>query len=180
MSSSEYPKPWAARLEEGASLPGVVEKAAADLGVDFLEVTGFGSLASARIDAGGGDQRTFTGPLTLLSLNGRVRRAGEVTICDMVCTFSRSTGNGIEVLGGVLVEAETIFAELSFTALDVLEVDGQGGERVQGPGRIREDRRSRGPRRGSGPTSSPSRKGSSGRVTRGSGTRRSCCRAGAT
>lgn len=139
MNSSAFPKPRGVRLEDGESLPEAIERAAAGLGLDFCQVTGFGRLASARIDAdGGGEPVRFAGPLTLLSLNGRVRIAGDVTICDLVCTLGRDTDNGVQVLGGLLVEAETVFAELAFTALEVFEAGGSARERAARPAPARE------------------------------------------
>ncbi|MFO8073463.1 MAG: hypothetical protein R6V85_16485 [Polyangia bacterium] len=124
------------RLEEGALLPGAIEAAAAELGLEFCDVRGFGRLRGLEIRAAGSEAPSrFEGPLDLLQLSGRMRRAGRVELSDWLCVVSRSTDNGVQVLGGELLEAECDFAELSFEPLLSTEPDlprGVAGERSSG------------------------------------------------
>jgi predicted DNA-binding protein with PD1-like motif len=115
---TEQPRPLAVRLEEGAILPGAVEAEAARLELEFCDVDGFGELAWIELQtAGASEPRRFEGPLDLLTLRGRLRRVGDVVLADFACTVSRSTDNGIQLLGGQLVGARTNFVELRMVPL---------------------------------------------------------------
>jgi predicted DNA-binding protein with PD1-like motif len=107
----------ALRFESGAMLPSAAEAAAADAELGFCDVRGFGELHWVELQPTGGETRRLRGPLDLLGLQGRLRRAGEVVLADWICTVSRETENGIEVVGGRLVAAECSFAEVSLTPL---------------------------------------------------------------
>jgi predicted DNA-binding protein with PD1-like motif len=128
----EKPPALGVRLEQGALLPDAIEAAAAELGLEFCDVRGFGRLRRLEIRAAGSEAPSrFEGPLDLLQLSGRMRRAGRVELSDWLCVVSRSTDNGVQVLGGELLAAECDFAELSFEPLLSAEPDlprGVGGE----------------------------------------------------
>jgi predicted DNA-binding protein with PD1-like motif len=107
----------AVRFESGAILPAAAEAAAADEALGFCDVRGFGELNWVELQPTAGGTRRLRGPLDLLGLQGRLRRAGDVVLSDWICTVSRETDNGIEVIGGRLVAAECSFAEVSLTPL---------------------------------------------------------------
>ncbi|MDD5307012.1 MAG: hypothetical protein PHU25_06795 [Deltaproteobacteria bacterium] len=116
--------PRAMRLEAGAMLPDAVERAADALGMAFGDAIGFGRLRWVELTFG--DGRTpvrIKGPLELLDLKARIRRAGDARLADYVCTLARLTDNGVEVLGGGLARAEVEFVELSLTPLELAAVE---------------------------------------------------------
>jgi predicted DNA-binding protein with PD1-like motif len=127
MTSSD--ESLAVRIEAGAELPAAIEQAAEDLGLEFCDIDGFGELEWVEIaTAGGAGSRRFEGPLDLLGLRGRLRRAGDVKLADYVCTVSRDAGDGIELLGGKLAGARAGFVELRFAPLVAAEVDAADAE----------------------------------------------------
>jgi predicted DNA-binding protein with PD1-like motif len=107
----------AVRFEGGTLLPAAAAAAAAAESLGFCDVQGFGELRWVELKPTTGEARRLRGPLDLLGLQGRLRRVGDVVLSDWVCTVSRETDNGIEVLGGRLVAAECAFAEISLTPL---------------------------------------------------------------
>ena len=113
----------AIRLESGAVLPAAIDSAARELDLELCDVTGFGELQ--RVDlvvAGAAEPSSFDGPLDLLDLKGRWRRAGDVVLADFFCTVSRLTDNGIQLLGGRLVGAAVGFVELTLSTPVVAEL----------------------------------------------------------
>ncbi|HUT79007.1 MAG TPA: hypothetical protein VM285_15015 [Polyangia bacterium] len=117
----------ALRFDNGTMLPAAAEAAAADADLGFCDVRGFGELNWVELQPTAGGTRRLRGPLDLLGLQGRLRRAGDVVLADWICTVSRETDNGIEVLGGRLVAAECSFAELSLTPLAALATAANRG-----------------------------------------------------
>lgn len=111
-------QPLAVRLESGAELPAAIEGAAEEAGLEFCDVIGFGVLEWIEIQAAGADAPTrFRGPLDLLHLSGRLRRAGPLTLADYTCSVSRATDNGVELLGGRLCRAAAEFVEITLVPL---------------------------------------------------------------
>ena len=111
------------RWEAGALLPASVEQALNQLSTSFCDITGFGELAWVVLQFGEDKESLFyEGPLQLIDLKGRLRQAGDVLLSDLVCTVSRLTDNGVQVLGGKLKEAEVSFLELTFTPLKESEI----------------------------------------------------------
>ncbi len=107
------------RFEAGAIVPAIVEEAVSECSFSFCDVTGFGRLKWMELaGASKGETIRFEGPLQLIDLKGRLRCAGGVILSDFVCTVSRHTDNGIQILGGELKQAEIQFAELTFLPLD--------------------------------------------------------------
>jgi predicted DNA-binding protein with PD1-like motif len=105
-------------LEAGAEVRASVEALAKEHAFLFADVTGFGELESVEL-AGPGEGGTIAlkGPFQLLDLKGRIRRAGDVVLFDLVCTLARATDNGIQLLGGKLLRGRTIFLELTLHPL---------------------------------------------------------------
>lgn len=111
-------QPLAVRLESGAELPAAIERAAAEAGLEFCDVNGFGALEWVEIQAAGDDAPTrFDGPLDLLHLSGRLRRAGHLTLAEYTCSVSRTTDAGVELLGGKLGGAVAEFVEIALVPL---------------------------------------------------------------
>jgi len=108
----------ALRLDVGAELPAAAEAAAADLGFAFCEVTGFGELEWIEISrAGAPKPERIEGPLHLLDLKGRIRRAGDLALSDFLCTVAAGGDIGTRLESGRLVRAAVGFVELSLTPL---------------------------------------------------------------
>lgn len=116
MTAAAYP--IARRLDGQASLLQAIEDTATEIGLEFCDVCGFGELKWVELLAAGEqDTRRFEGPLDLIHLQGRIRRAGEVWLADYMCAVSRGTDNGIQLLGGKLIAAGAEFVELTFIPL---------------------------------------------------------------
>ena len=121
--------PFGLRLESGAVLPDSIEEASSNLPISFCDIHGFGELLSVRIAVEGGEKAvSLEGPFQLLNLSGRLRQAGDVTLVDLVCTLSRRTDNGIQIVGGRLVEAQVSFLEITFTPLATVEARASARE----------------------------------------------------
>ncbi len=108
------------RLETGAMLPEGAQNVASELSLSFCDVTGFGVVEWVELaGTSDGDTIRLEGPFQLIDLKGRIRLAGDVVLSDFVCTISRHTDNGIQLLGGTLKRAEIRFVELTFLPLAV-------------------------------------------------------------
>jgi predicted DNA-binding protein with PD1-like motif len=119
-------KPFAVRFEGGADLPDAIVGASEQLGLSFCDVHAFGTLEAVEIQAAGAEgTRQLQGPLDLLDLNGRLRRAGGVVLADYFCTLSRATDSGIELLGGRLVAGRASFLEVTLFGLEAVEVESR-------------------------------------------------------
>ncbi|MBW2276677.1 MAG: hypothetical protein JRF63_04240 [Deltaproteobacteria bacterium] len=117
-------KPVALRLEQGVDLPAAFESAAVQLEIEFCDVSAFGELEWVELHAAGSeDAQRLRGPLDLLDLKGRLRRAGEVVLADYVCTVSRATDSGVELLGGKLIAVQAVFVEVALIDLEPPEVE---------------------------------------------------------
>jgi predicted DNA-binding protein with PD1-like motif len=121
-------RPLALRFEKQVELPAVIEAAAEKLALEFCDVSGFGVLEWIEIQTSGAEApRRLQGPLDLLDLKGRLRRAGGVELADFVCTLSRATDSGIELLGGRLIAGRAEFVEITLVELEAAEVDAPPG-----------------------------------------------------
>lgn len=99
-----------------------LEAAAREAGLEFCDIEGFGELAYADLEGPKkGTPQRINGPLTLLSIRGRTRRAGGIQLSEFVCTLSRHTDSGIEVLGGRLLGGLATILELRLHGLRTLE-----------------------------------------------------------
>ncbi len=106
------------RLEEGLELRSAVEEHAVKLELSFCDVGGFGELEWVELTGAVEGETTFLeGPFQLIDLKGRIRLAGGTALVDLFCTVSRHTDNGIQLLGGNLKRAKTVFVELTFVPL---------------------------------------------------------------
>ncbi len=120
---TETGKRPAVRLDSGVLLPVAIEKACEEQGLEFCDVTGFGELDWVELSAPDSDGAArYEGPFTLLDLRGRIRRAGGVVLSEFVCTVSRWTDNGVQVLGGGLVGGKARYLELGFVPLSSVDL----------------------------------------------------------
>jgi hypothetical protein len=99
-----------------------LEAAVREAGLEFCDVEGFGELAYAELEGSKkGVPQRINGPLTLLSVRGRTRRAGGIVLSEFVCTLSRQIDSGIEVLGGRLLGGLATVLELRLHPLCTLD-----------------------------------------------------------
>jgi hypothetical protein len=85
-------------------------------------VEGFGELSYVELEGPKkGVAQRIAGPLTLLSVRGRTRRAGGFQISEFVCTVSRNLDSGVQVLGGRLLGGLATLLELRLHPLSTLE-----------------------------------------------------------
>ena len=104
-------------IEKEVSIPASLDDAAASMNLDFCDVNGFGNLKWVEIVDSAGSKVHFEGPIDLLSIRGRVRHAGAVTVSDYRVLMAKHTDNGIQVVGGRLSNGIATLLELSFTPL---------------------------------------------------------------
>ncbi|MBN2714851.1 MAG: hypothetical protein JXX14_03285 [Deltaproteobacteria bacterium] len=104
-------------IETQVSIPASLDDAATSLNLDFCDVNGFGNLKWAEILDSAGSQVHIEGPIDLLSIRGRVRHAGQVTVSDYRVLLAKHTDNGIQVVGGKLTGGVATLLELAFTPL---------------------------------------------------------------
>ena len=111
------------RLEAGYELLDAVRDAFGRMSISFCDVIGFGELKWVELQVGDqGEGQVFEGPLQLIDFKGRLRQVADVMLDEYVCTVSRLTDNGVQVLGGKLKEAEIEYVELTFVPVDTVEV----------------------------------------------------------
>ncbi len=109
-------RPIAKTLETPSNLPAAIDDIAIPAG-EFCDVCGFGNLRSAQLTDAAGNTLHIEGPLDLLNLQGRIRRAAGMVISDYRCLIAKHTDNGIMVVGGRLTGGESSLLELTFTPL---------------------------------------------------------------
>lgn len=94
--------------------------------VSAATVTGHGLLESVRFDVFDprsrtyGDARGFVGALELLSITGHVSASERELDVHLHATIARDTDNGLQVLGGRLLDANAIAVELTVAVHDDL------------------------------------------------------------
>lgn len=104
-------------IETEVAVPDFLDETALSLHLDFCDVNGFGNLKWADIVDSAGATVHLEGPIDLLSIRGRVRHAGAVTMSDYRVLLAKHTDNGIQVVGGQLMSGRATLLELSFTPL---------------------------------------------------------------
>ena len=106
------------RLEAVASLLDAVEELVSKLEISFCDVSGFGELEWVELSSSTGEAPVRTqGPLRMLDLKGRMRRAGDLCVSHFVCTASQETEDGCRIVCGELVAAAANAVELILTPL---------------------------------------------------------------
>jgi len=112
---------FAKTLETQVPIPKSLDDAAISFRLEFCDVRGFGNLKWVEILDTAGNVVRLDGPLDLLSVNGRVRHAGSVTVSDYRILVALRSDDGIRVVGGQLKRGEATLLELSFTPLQTGE-----------------------------------------------------------
>ncbi|MBN2342728.1 MAG: hypothetical protein JXX29_16915 [Deltaproteobacteria bacterium] len=108
-------------IESPVDVPKALDDAVLSSHLDFCDITGFGNLNWAEIEDSAGKRVHLDGPIDLLSLRGRVRHAGTVTMSDYRVLLAKHTDNGISVVGGKLITGQSAFLELALVPLQTVE-----------------------------------------------------------
>ena len=107
------------RLGRGEALHESLVTIARAQNLKAATVTGHGVLQSVTLDSydprtrSWGERRTFAGSIELLSLSGHVTHERHDPELFLHATVSRETDNGLEVLGGRLLDAQIVAVELT-------------------------------------------------------------------
>lgn len=111
-------------IDSRVVVPGAIDEAALSFHLSFCDITGFGNFEWAEIEDSAGSALRLEGPLDLLSLRGRLRHAGAVTVSDYRVLFAMLTDDGLSVVGGRLVGGEATLLELAFSPLQIAQPAG--------------------------------------------------------
>ena len=112
------------RVHRGEGVIEALHDLCARESVSAATVTGHGLLESVRFDMFDGRSRTygdargFVGALELLSLSGHVSAGEREPDLHLHATVARDTDNGLQVLGGRLLEANAYAVELTLAVRD--------------------------------------------------------------
>lgn len=116
------------RVHRGEGVIEALHDLCAREGVSAATITGHGLLESVRFDVFDprsrtyGDARGFVGALELLSLSGHVSAGEREPDLHLHATVARDTDNGLQVLGGRLLEANAYAVELTLAVHDDLSL----------------------------------------------------------
>ncbi|MFO0627395.1 MAG: DUF296 domain-containing protein [Polyangiales bacterium] len=116
------------RVHRGEGVIEALHDLCARESVSAATVTGHGLLESVRFDVFDprsrtyGDARGFVGALELLSLSGHVSAGEREPDLHLHATVARDTDNGLQVLGGRLLEANAYAVELTLAVHDDLSL----------------------------------------------------------
>lgn len=116
------------RVHRGEGVIEALHDLCARESVSAATVTGHGLLESVRFDMFDGRSRTygdargFVGALELLSLSGHVSAGEREPDLHLHATVARDTDNGLQVLGGRLLEANAYAVELTLAVHDDLSL----------------------------------------------------------
>jgi predicted DNA-binding protein with PD1-like motif len=108
------------RLDRGADLVAEIVAVCRAHGVRSAEVRALGSLEEVELRPGAGATRRFVAPLTIVHLEGVVAEEQGALRVDAACALSRDRDDGIELLGGRLVQARALAVEFVIDAFDDL------------------------------------------------------------
>ncbi len=117
------------RLNKGEDLGESLASLIGSQRITVATVTGHGVLEAVILDAydarsrAYSDARTFTGRLELISLTGHLSTREGHPDLYLHAAVARDTGNGVEVLGGRLIEAQVIAVELTLLLHDDLTLE---------------------------------------------------------
>lgn len=107
------------RINRGEGVVEVLQDLCARESIATATVTGHGLLESVRLDVFDprsrtyGDARGFVGALELLSLNGHLSAGENEVDVHLHATVARDTDNGLQLLGGRLLDANAFAVELT-------------------------------------------------------------------
>lgn len=129
VTSSQSVRSLVVRLNKGEDLGESLASLIASQRITVATVTGHGVLEAVILDAydarsrAYSDARTFTGRLELVSLTGHLSTREGHPDLYLHAAVARDTGNGVEVLGGRLIEAQVIAVELTLLLHDDLALE---------------------------------------------------------
>lgn len=115
------------RLNKGEDLAESLASLITSQRITVATVQGHGALEAVILDSydarAYGDARTFTGRLELVSLHGHLSTREGSPDLYLHAAVARDTGNGVEVIGGRLLEAQVIAVELTLLLHDDLSLE---------------------------------------------------------
>lgn len=117
--TSHHTRTLIVRFSKGESLVDSLATLARDHGVGAATLVGHGELQSATIEGydarakSYAERRSFTGPLSLTSLTGHVLQGVGDPVVSVHAAFVRETDNGLEALGGHLVDALVVALDVT-------------------------------------------------------------------
>ncbi len=129
VTSSQAVRSLVVRLNKGEDLGESLASLIGSQRITVATVTGHGVLEAVILDAydarsrAYSDARTFTGRLELISLTGHLSTREGHPDLYLHAAVARDTGNGVEVLGGRLIEAQVIAVELTLLLHDDLSLE---------------------------------------------------------
>ncbi len=129
VTSSQAVRSLVVRLNKGEDLGESLASLIGSQRITVATVTGHGVLEAVILDAydarsrAYSDARTFTGRLELISLTGHLSTREGNPDLYLHAAVARDTGNGVEVLGGRLIEAQVIAVELTLLLHDDLTLE---------------------------------------------------------
>ncbi len=117
--TSHHTRTLVVRFSKGESLVDSLATLARDHGVGAATLVGHGELQSATIEGydarakSYAERRTFSGPLSLTSLSGHVLQGVGDPVVSVHAAFVRETDNGLEALGGHLLDALVVAVDVT-------------------------------------------------------------------
>ena len=129
VTSSQSVRSLVVRLNKGEDLAESLASLITSQRITVATVQGHGALEAVILDSYDarartyGDARTFTGRLELISLQGHLSTREGHPDLYLHAAVARDTGNGVEVLGGRLIEAQVVAVELTLLLHDDLPLE---------------------------------------------------------
>lgn len=129
VTSSQSVRSLVVRLNKGEDLAESLASLITSQRITVATVQGHGALEAVILDSYDarartyGDARTFTGRLELVSLHGHLSTREGHPDLYLHAAVARDTGNGVEVIGGRLIEAQVIAVELTLLLHDDLSLE---------------------------------------------------------
>ena len=129
VTSSQSVRSLVVRLNKGEDLAESLASLITSQRITVATVQGHGALEAVILDSYDarartyGDARTFTGRLELISLQGHLSTREGHPDLYLHAAVARDTGNGVEVLGGRLIEAQVVAVELTLLLHDDLHLE---------------------------------------------------------
>ena len=129
VTSSQSVRSLVVRLNKGEDLAESLASLITSQRITVATVQGHGALEAVILDSYDarartyGDARTFTGRLELVSLHGHLSTREGNPDLYLHAAVARDTGNGVELIGGRLIEAQVIAVELTLLLHDDLSLE---------------------------------------------------------
>ena len=129
VTSSQSVRSLVVRLNKGEDLAESLASLITTQRITVATVQGHGALESVILDSYDarartyGDARNFTGRLELVSLHGHLSTREGHPDLYLHAAVARDTGNGVELIGGRLIEAQVVAVELTLFLHDDLSLE---------------------------------------------------------